>query len=94
MDVSLVQQNAPTGFPLRWNLAFRQVACKEPSQCIDEYWEQILQVFGSDLVWTRCCTHLYQRNGMLDFGREDFGNDLSILQNLVCGQLDVAVKEI
>ena len=95
VDVSLlVQQNGPAGFPLGWNLAFGQVVCEEPSQCIDEYWWQILQVFGSALVWTRCCTRLYQQSSMSDFGREDVGNDISILQNLAYGQVDVAIEEI
>ena len=68
--------------------------CEELNQCIDKYRRQILQVFGSDLVWTGCCTHLYLQNGVSDFGREDIGNNISILRNLVCGQVDVADKEI
>ena len=95
VDVSLLlQQNGPAGFPLGWNLAFRRVACEEPSQCVDEYWQQILQVFGSDLVWTGYCMRLYQQNGVSGFGRENAGNDISILRNLVCGQVDMAIKEI
>ncbi|VDP40208.1 unnamed protein product [Heligmosomoides polygyrus] len=40
------------------------------------------------------CPFLHRRDGMSDLGRENRGNDVSILRKMAWGQVDVAIEEI
>ncbi|VDO37412.1 unnamed protein product [Heligmosomoides polygyrus] len=46
------------------------------------------QVFGSDPVGPGCCSLLHRRDGVSDLGRENRGNDVSILRKMAWGQVD------